>query len=143
MQCIFCKIIRGEAKAEILFENEYALSILDINPIHYGHALIFPKQHCETFLTIEEQYLTGLAQATQVVSKAIVNAFQPDGFNIFSNNGKAAGQSVFHFHFHVTPRYNDDNIKFLLELKKYGQDEMNEYANRLRLHIKSNSVHNH
>ncbi len=143
MQCIFCKIIRGEVNAEILYENEYALSILDINPIHYGHALIFPKQHSETFLTIEDQYLTGLVKATQVVSKAIVNAFQPDGFNIFSNNGKAAGQSVFHFHFHVTPRYNDDNIKFLLELKKYSQDEMKEYADRLRHHINSNSVHNH
>lgn len=142
MQCIFCKIVQGDAVAEVLYENEHALAILDINPIHFGHALIFPKRHSETFLTVPQQELPGLIEATQVISKAVVNTFQPEGFNIFSNNGKAAGQSVFHFHFHVTPRYIQDNIKFILQLKQYEAGKMKEFADRLRLQIKSNTVHN-
>ncbi len=140
MQCVFCDIIRGAMKAEILYENDHAVSILDINPIHYGHALIFPKTHSETFLSVPEQELPDLMQATQIVSRAIVNAFQPEGFNIFSNNGRAAGQSVFHFHLHVTPRYVKDNIKFVLQLKQYQSGEMKQYADHLRHHINSQSV---
>ncbi|TAK65498.1 MAG: HIT family protein [Bacteroidetes bacterium] len=143
MECIFCKIVRGESIAEVLYENEHAISILDINPIHFGHALVFPKQHSETFLSVPEEELPDVMKATHIVSKAIVNAFQPEGFNIFSNNGRAAGQSVFHFHLHITPRYVEDDIKFILKLKQYGRGEMNDYANRLRQHIKPNSTHNH
>ena len=143
MQCIFCKIVQGEANAEVLFENENALAILDINPIHFGHALVFPKKHSETFLSVTEQELPDLILATHVVSRAIVNAFQPEGFNIFSNNGRAAGQSVFHFHLHVTPRYEKDNIKFILQLKEYGDGEMKAYADQLRRQINSSSHHNH
>lgn len=137
--CAFCTIVRGESSAEVLYQNDYALAILDINPIHYGHVLVLPRKHAETFLDIPEEDLNGLIQATQVVSKGIVESLNPPGFNIFSNNGKAAGQSVFHFHFHVTPRYSDDNIRFILKLKKYDGDEMAMYAERIRKQIHSNS----
>ena len=133
--CAFCTIIRGESSAEVLYKNDTALAILDINPIHYGHVLVLPREHVETFLDIPPQGLTDLIQATQVVSRAIVESLNPPGFNIFSNNGIAAGQSVFHFHFHITPRYSDDNIKFILKLKKYDGDDMAIYADRIRQKI--------
>lgn len=139
--CTFCSIIRGELTAEILYEDAHAVAILDINPIHFGHVLIMPKTHCTTFLDLTEDELAGVARATQVVSRAIVRSLCPPGFNIFSNNGKAAGQSVFHFHFHVTPRYPDDNIQFVLTLKKYAPDEMAAYAARLREHIDNKPIH--
>jgi histidine triad (HIT) family protein len=132
MQCEFCNIINGSAPAEIVFENEQCIAILDVNPIHYGHTLVIPRHHYETFLEVPEDVLVGLIKATNVVVKAVVKALKAPGFNIFSNNGRAAGQSIFHFHFHVTPRYEDDNIKFVLTLKKYSNHESAEYANRLR-----------
>jgi histidine triad (HIT) family protein len=81
---------------------------------------------------VPEPELAGLMQATKIVSQAIVDSLKPPGFNIFSNNGRAAGQSVFHFHLHITPRYEDDNIRFVLKLKKYAGKEMSEYAERIR-----------
>jgi histidine triad (HIT) family protein len=139
--CTFCQIIRGESSAEILYKNEHAVAILDINPIHLGHVLIIPRTHAETFVDVPEQELLSLIRATQVISRAIVESFAPQGFNIFSNNGKAAGQSVFHCHFHVTPRYDDDNIQFILKLKKYDTDEMAKYAGIIRNHIPFHSLH--
>jgi histidine triad (HIT) family protein len=136
MSCIFCRIVEGSAAAEVLFQNQNAIAILDINPIHYGHALVIPKTHCETFTELPECDYLDMMKAMKVVSKAILKSFQPAGFNIFSNNGKAAGQSVPHCHFHITPRYENDNIKFLLELKKYGDGEITQYAESLRNNIR-------
>ncbi len=133
--CAFCKIIRGESAAHVLYRNPHALAILDINPIHFGHVLVIPTTHSATYIDVPEEELADLALATKIISSAIVGALHPPGFNIFSNNGRAAGQSVFHFHFHVTPRYDDDNIRFILELKKYAGQEMTEYAERIRQSI--------
>ena len=140
MQCEFCKIIRGESSAEIIYQNPNAISILDIKPIHFGHALVIPKTHCENLIEVPDEELLDLIKATKVVSRAIVASLAPEGFNIFSNNGKAAGQSVFHFHFHITPRYNDDDIKFVLKLKNYSENQMSEYAERLRQEITSKLI---
>ena len=136
--CQFCKIISGESPAEIIYRNRYAVAILDINPIHYGHALVMPKVHYETFLDVPDEMLPDLIKAVKIVSQAVAASLSPEGFNIFSNNGKAAGQSVNHFHFHVTPRYLDDDIQFILKLKKYSDNQMSEYADRLRRHIATN-----
>ncbi|GEM_PF-252894 len=141
IDCTFCAIARGESSAEVLYQNEHAVAILDINPIHYGHVLVLPRQHAETFLEVPDTELGGLIRATQIVSRAVVDSLNPPGFNIFSNNGRAAGQSVFHFHFHITPRYADDNIRFILQLKKYNGDEMAAYADRIRQKINSDPIH--
>jgi histidine triad (HIT) family protein len=139
-ECEFCRIVRGETAAEVLFKSEHALAILDINPIHFGHVLVMPLRHYATFLEVPGEELSGLINAVRTVSQAVVRALQPPGFNIFSNNGKAAGQSVFHFHFHITPRYDDDNIRFVLTLKKYVGDDMVQYANRIRSNIQTDAI---
>lgn len=136
--CIFCDIVSRITPAEILFENEDALCILDINPIHYGHSLVIPKSHCRDFLDLPSSSFAGVLQAVHTVARAIVGSLDLEGFNIFSNNGRIAGQSVFHFHFHITPRYEDDNIKFVLELKQYRNGAMAEYAHKIRSAISKN-----
>jgi histidine triad (HIT) family protein len=136
VDCIFCQIVQRKLPAEILFENERVISILDINPIHYGHALVIPKKHCLDFLSIPEGDLHDVLHVTQIVARAIVTSLKLDGFNIFSNNGRVAGQSIFHFHMHVTPRYPDDNIKFVLQLKAYKDGKLAEYASTIREHIR-------
>ena len=137
MECVFCRIISLAAPAELLFENEAAIAILDKRPIHLGHALVIPKAHCRTFLEVPPESMSGVMDATRKVCQALVSSFELEGFNIFCNNGEVAGQSVFHFHWHVTPRYANDNIRFELKLKQYPEGEMAAYANRIRSHIHS------
>jgi histidine triad (HIT) family protein len=137
MSCIFCDIIDRKIPAEILYENDCVLSILDINPIHYGHALVIPKRHHRDFLEVEKDELCGIMQAVHTVSSAVVKAFKLQGFNFFANNGAIAGQSVFHFHIHITPRYADDNIRFVLRLKRYEPHAMEETAKAIRSAITS------
>ena len=134
-ECVFCRIIRRELPAEILYENENVISILDINPIHFGHALVIPKTHCTDFLSIPEADLSEVLRVAQIVTRGIVCGLHLEGFNVFSNNGKIAGQSVFHFHVHITPRYPDDNIKFVLKLKSYKDELLAEYGSKIRSHI--------
>ena len=135
MPCIFCDIIQRKSPAEILYENKSAIAILDINPIHYGHALVIAKSHSSSFLEVPEEELADLFKAAKIISRAIVESLKPGGFNIFSNNGSVAGQSVFHFHFHITPRYEDDNIRFVLKLKKYGDGDLVRFAERIRMFV--------
>jgi histidine triad (HIT) family protein len=133
--CIFCRIIERSVPCEILFENASSISILDNRPIHFGHALILPKQHYASFLEVPLPALVGLTEATRTICEALTRSLNLEGFNIFCNNGAAAGQSVFHFHWHVTPRYRNDNIRFELSLKKYSDGEMAHFARRIREQI--------
>ncbi len=130
--CVFCNIVSGVTPAEVLFQNEQAIAVLDINPIHYGHALVIPKQHCKDFLELPAETFPSVLQAAQVVARALVASLNLQGYNLFSNNGESAGQSVFHFHLHVTPRYNDDDIRFVLKLKQYPNGELKRYGDMIR-----------
>jgi histidine triad (HIT) family protein len=134
--CIFCKISSKEIPAEVLYEDEHVIAVLDINPIHYGHALIIPKQHCNGFLDLPDAIYHSILQGAKIVTQALVESLKLEGYNLFSNNGTIAGQSVFHFHLHITPRYRDDNIRFVLNLKKYSDGEMKEYGTMIRKFIK-------
>ena len=136
MECIFCKIADRTLSAEILYENDKVISILDIHPIHHGHALVFPKVHCKDFLSIPEGDLHDVLHASQIVARALVSSLDLEGYNIISKNGRIAGQSVFHFHMHITPRYPNDNIRFVLDLKSYSRGVIEEYGRKIRTHIR-------
>ncbi len=135
MSTIFTKIITREIPAEILYETDTVISIIDIMPIHYGHALVIPKIEYKNFLDVPEEQLGELMIVAQKVAKSLVKTFNLDGFNVFANNGEVAGQSVFHFHIHITPRYANDNISFNLNLKKYADGQMKEVADKIRANI--------
>jgi histidine triad (HIT) family protein len=135
MNCIFCKIAAKEIESEILFENERVISFLDINPVNFGHALVIPKTHYENFLEVPANELDGIITTVQNVSAAIKSGLEPDGINLVANNGRAAGQSIFHFHFHIIPRFYDDDFKFRLNLKKYENGVMNEFAEKIRKNL--------
>ncbi len=135
MSTIFTKIISREIPAEILYETANVISIIDIMPIHYGHALVIPKKEYKNFLDVPEEQLGELMIVAQKVAKSLVKTFNLDGFNVFANNGEVAGQSVFHFHIHITPRYINDNISFHLTLKKYADGQMKEVADKIRANI--------
>lgn len=137
MNCIFCDIIEKKAGAEILYEDNHIMSFLDIRPVNFGHTLVIPKDHYDNFTEVPEETMKKLISVTQVLSDAIVKSLKPDGFNIITNNGKAAGQSIYHFHFHIIPRYYKDDFNFKLNLKSYIDSTMREYADKIRLALTS------
>ena len=107
-QCIFCKIAAGEIPSATLFEDEKVRVILDLGPAARGHALVLPKEHFQDARFMPEE-LMGHAMAVGArIGAAQMQAFGYEGFNLVHNNGEAAGQSVFHFHMHLIPRYKND-----------------------------------
>lgn len=109
--CIFCKIVAGEIPCIRLYETDRVLSFMDINPYHDGHCLVIPKAHAANLAAIDDEDLAAVAIATRKVAGAMEAVLAPDGFNLVQANGPAAGQSVFHFHFHIFPRAMDDEAK--------------------------------
>ncbi len=135
--CKFCKIVEGYADAEILYEGPESVAFLDINPINFGHALVVSREHYADFLELPDGVLIDLTNTLSIVARAVIDSVRPAGFNIFNNNGLAAGQSVFHFHFHIAPRYSGDGLKVRPQVKVYESPEhMAEYANKIRERIK-------
>ncbi len=134
MDCIFCDIINGKSEAEILYEDENIISFLDIRPVNYGHTLVVPKKHCDNFLSLTSVELNYLINGLQIISRAVEKSVKADGFNIIVNNGKAAGQTVFHFHFHIIPRFAND-FSFRPNFKKYSNGSMKEFADKIRIEL--------
>ncbi len=109
MDCIFCKIIKKEISAEIIYEDDGALSILDVYPVAPGHAMVLPKAHAQNILEVRSDQLGHLFSAVQAVTNILMKALQPDGFTIGINHGKVSGQTVDHLHIHIIPRWSTDH----------------------------------
>jgi histidine triad (HIT) family protein len=109
--CIFCKIVAGELPARIVDEDERTLAFMDIAPATRGHALVIPRAHSTDLLSIDGEDLSAVALTAQRVAKRIKQRLGADGVNLINSCGQAAWQTVFHFHVHVIPRYEDDPLK--------------------------------
>ena len=122
--CIFCKIANGDIPSKTIYEDENFRVILDLAPAAKGHALILPKNHYANLYELPDEtaskvMLLGKKMATQMTEK-----LQCDGFNLVQNNGEVAGQTVFHFHMHLIPRYEDDNQRITWKPMEPTQDEL-------------------
>lgn len=131
MDCIFCDIIKKEAPSEIIYEDDDIIAFLDINPINYGHLLVLTKQHFDNFLTVPKDLLNKLINRVQFLAGIVKRATSADGFNTMSNNGNAAGQRIFHFHFHIIPRFEND-FKFNLISKSYTNNELKNVSSKMK-----------
>ena len=105
--CLFCKIINGEIPSLKEYEDEPVFAFMDIMPLTKGHTLLIPKTHCKDLFEMPEEVARNLYAAAPKVANAIKAAFQPAGMNTVNNNGAAAGQTVFHYHLHLIPRYDE------------------------------------
>lgn len=109
--CIFCKIARGEIPCYKVYEDQEVLAFLDINPASKGHTLIVTKEHFDDVTKCPKNLLDHVFEVAQIIAQASIAQLHADGVNIITNAGKAAGQSVKHFHVHVIPRYSDDGVQ--------------------------------
>ncbi|WP_414047081.1 HIT family protein [Macrococcus equi] len=107
-ETVFSKILKGEIPSYKVYEDEYTYAFLDISQVSKGHTLVIPKNPAEDILSVDPQDLAKVIQSVQKVAKAIDAAFKPAGINIVQNNRAFADQSVFHIHFHIIPRYEND-----------------------------------
>ena len=107
--CIFCKIAAGEIPSATIYEDEDFRAILDLGPATRGHALILPKQHYANLSEIPDALAAKAIVAAKKITSVMKDALPCDGYNIVQNNGEAAGQTVFHFHMHLIPRYKGDH----------------------------------
>lgn len=108
--CIFCKIANGEIPAATIYEDERFRVILDLGPASKGHALILPKEHYADIYEIPEDLAAEAYKLAARLAKKLTEVLNCDGFNIVQNNKEAAGQTVFHFHIHLIPRYENDQV---------------------------------
>ncbi len=108
--CLFCEIIATREPAARIYETEDTLAFLDINPIVEGHALVIPKTHARNIFDLPEASMPGLMLALAHVARTICKAFNADGLNVFQSNEPAGGQTVFHVHFHLLPRFRNDGV---------------------------------
>ncbi len=132
MNCVFCQIRDGNLPSTKVAEDERALAIMDINPINDGHVLILAKTHAETLFEISEDDLVAATRLARRVATGIRDALAPDGLNVFQANGKAAFQSVPHFHIHLIPRWMHDGKGFDWTLVPGDQARIRGAAERIR-----------
>ena len=110
--CIFCKIVAGEIPASKVYEDDHFLAFLDISQVTPGHTLVIPKKHARNLLEMTPDETADLFNIVSRVTKKVESATQPQGMNIISNMEEIAGQSVFHTHVHILPRYSqEDDLK--------------------------------
>jgi histidine triad (HIT) family protein len=132
--CIFCKIIKGDIPSIKLYEDDYVLAFLDISQTTKGHTLIIPKKHIENIYSLDEETTAKVFTVVPKLANALTRSFDALGMNIINNNNEIAGQTVFHYHVHLVPRYsNDDGFKVLYtnNMEQYSSDDLKEIGNQI------------
>ena len=129
--CIFCKIANGEIPSKTLYEDEAFRVILDLGPATKGHALILPKNHFKNLYELPEDVAAEAMKLAKRMAIRMTEKLGADGFNLVQNNEEVAGQSVFHFHMHLIPRYENDGAHILWKPTETSQEELEEIKNRI------------
>ena len=123
--CIFCKIAAGEIPSRKIYEDKDLIAIMDLNPTSKGHSLIIPKEHCTNIYDIDEDIAAKVMKTAKKLATKMTVALNCDGFNLLQNNGETAGQTMFHFHMRLIPRYKDaDNNMLKFTSVSFSDEEM-------------------
>ena len=129
--CIFCKIAAGEIPSKTIYEDEKYRVILDLGPATRGHALILPKNHYANLFELPEEDAKEVICLAKKMATIMKEKLGCDGFNLVQNNGEAAGQTVFHFHMHLIPRYENDGQEIGWKPGSPSQDELEEIKKQI------------
>ena len=133
--CIFCKILAGEIPCFKIYEDDATLAFMDINPANEGHALIIPREHTADVHAVSDDAIAATVKTAKKVAGAVDKTLHPDGLNLLQCNGPAAAQSVFHFHMHVLPRREGDNLKLNWGLEPGDMEAIDVLAARIRANL--------
>ncbi|WP_102271910.1 HIT family protein [Cytobacillus massiliigabonensis] len=136
--CIFCKIVNGDIPSYKVFENEHVMAFLDISQITKGHTLIIPKIHNENIYDLSPEAARNIFEVVPQIANAIKEQFNPVGMNVITNTGEQAGQTVFHYHMHLIPRYGSGDgfgAVWKSHQSDYTPSDLQEIAAGIKKHI--------
>ncbi|NLI67735.1 MAG: HIT family protein [Bacilli bacterium] len=137
--CVFCKIVRGELPSAKVYEDESVYAFLDISQVTEGHTLVIPKMHATDIYELPEDVAGNLFRPIPKIARAIKRAYRPIGINLLNNNEAGAGQTVFHIHIHIIPRYSGIsdgfNVKWVRRDGEYDYDRLGQIAERIAKHM--------
>jgi len=133
--CVFCKIIGNEIPSVTIYEDECFVAIMDVVPANKGHVIILSKSHiCDVF-ELDEKSANKAMAVVKKVAHAMKTELGCDGLNVLQNNGVVAGQTVFHYHIHLIPRFKDDSVKIEWKSNSYGEGEAKLLGDAIRRRI--------
>jgi len=130
--CLFCGIVAGDVPGQIVDSDEHTVAFMDINPATRGHALVVPRRHSTDLMDVPDEDLAHTMSGARRLARRMDEVLEPDGFNILNSCRPAAWQTIFHFHIHVIPRYDDDPLKLPWVPGPGDEAEIAELAGRLR-----------
>lgn len=133
MDCVFCKIRDGQIPSFKIYEDARTLAFMDINPVNEGHCLVATKAHAATLFDAAVEDLQAAVTTAKKVAEALKATINPDGLNVLQANGKAAFQSVPHFHLHLIPRWEEDGKGFDWQLVRGDMDKIRATGDRIKL----------
>lgn len=131
-KCIFCKLANGEIPTATLYEDEDFRVILDASPAAKGHALIIPKEHYANLYELDDELAAKVLVLAKKMITKLTEVLGCDGYNIVQNNGEAAGQTVYHFHLHMIPRYKDDGVGIGWKMGELVDEDKEELLAKMR-----------
>ena len=130
--CIFCKVVAGELPSEMVQEDEHTVAFMDINPWTRGHALVIPRAHSKDLYEVEKADLERTTAGARTLAARMRDTLGCDGVNLLNCCGPAAWQTVFHFHMHVIPRYDDDPLELPIRPQPAKPEELSAVAAEIR-----------
>lgn len=130
--CVFCKIVAGQIPSGKVHEDELTLAFMDIGEVSPGHVLVTVKPHVENIYGLNDALAAAVFQTAARVARAVRNAYSPEGVTLYQANGVAAGQTVFHFHLHLVPRYARDGMRLSWPTKNPPREQLEANAAKLR-----------
>ena len=133
--CVFCRIVAGQIPSTRVYEDEHAVAFMDIGQVNPGHVLVAVKKHAANLFELDEAQASAVARASRSVALAIRAAFEPEGLSVYQANGKAAGQTVFHYHVHLLPRHAGDGMELTWPVKNPPRETLEGYAQRIRVKL--------
>lgn len=136
--CIFCKIVNGDIPSAKVFENEHVVAFLDISQVTKGHTLIIPKVHKENVYELTPEISQHVFEVAPQIANALKATYNPVGMNLVNNNGEQAGQTVFHFHLHLIPRYGEGDgfgAVWKSHQSQYSSEDFQKMANEIKANI--------
>ena len=133
--CIFCRIAQKQVPASYVYEDEKVIAFLDIKPLNEGHTLVIPKSHYESIFEIPVNLVAHLHGVTKRIALAVKKATDADGISISQQNGKAAGQEIFHLHVHVIPRYEGQKLPSFSEVSEADREKMIQTVAKIRKYL--------
>ena len=130
--CVFCKIVAGQIPSTRVYEDEHTLAFMDIGQVNPGHVLVAARKHADSLYALDDAQAAALARTSARVARAIRDAFKPEGLSVYQANGKAAGQTVFHYHVHLLPRHAGDGMELVWPVKNPPREKLEDYAAKIR-----------